>query len=120
MDDAFFIECIENETESSFFDFKRDIYDFSNLKSKEDFLIDIISFANCHLSGNKFIITGVKLHKDNSRSLNGIEETLIQDGAVYQSLVDDNIEPTIIVDFKIINYNNLKFGVFIIKTDNYD
>lgn len=120
MDDAFFIECIENETESSFFDFKRDIYDFSNLKSKEDFLIDIISFVNCHLSGNKFIITGVKLHKDNSRSLNGIEETLIQDGAVYQSLVDDNIEPTIIVDFKIINYNNLKFGVFIIKTDNYD
>ncbi len=35
MEDDFLIECIENEIESSNFDFKRDIYDFDIEKSKE-------------------------------------------------------------------------------------
>jgi len=53
----YLIDCIENEIESSRFDFKKDIYDFSIIESKQDFLTDIISFANSHIEGDKYIIT---------------------------------------------------------------
>lgn len=120
MEEDFLIECIENETENSYYDFKKDIYDFSVQKNKEDFLVDVISFANNHSKGNKYIITGVKLHDDNSRTLDGITESKIKDGADYQSLVNDNIEPNIIVDFKIVDYNGKKFGVLRVNDENND
>lgn len=120
MDDEFLIECMENETENSFFDFKKDIYDFSIPKCKDDFLTDVLSFANSHLTGDKYIITGIKLHEDNSRDFCGITESKIKDGSDYQSLINDNIEPTIIVDFKIIEYNKKKYGVFRINKENQD
>ncbi len=120
MDDEFLMECIENETENSFFDFKKDIYDFSILQNKEDFLTDIISFANGHSKGNKYIITGVKLHEDGSRSLEGITEGKQKDGADYQSLINDNVEPNIIIDFKLLEYNDKKYGIFRINSENED
>lgn len=120
MNDDYLIDCIENEIESGYFDFKKDIYDFTIQKCKEDFLTDIISFANSHSKGNKYIITGVKLHEDNSRDLIGITQDKIQDGADYQSLVNDNIEPNIIVDFKVLEYKNKKFGIFNINNKNID
>ncbi len=120
MEEAFLIECIENETENSYYDFKKDIYDFNIQKSKEDFLVDVISFANNHSKGNKYIITGVKLHEDNSRTLEGITESKIKDGADYQSLVNDNIEPNVIIDFKIVDYIGKKFGILRINEGNND
>lgn len=59
MEDDFLIECIENEIESSNFDFKRDIYDF-------------------------------------------------------------DIEPNIIIDFKVIDYDGNKFGIFKIGSESND
>ena len=120
MDDDFLIECIENEIESSNYDFKKDIYDFEIQESKEDFLTDVISFANSHANGSKYIITGVKLYKDKPRDIKGINEQKIKDGADYQSLVNDNIEPNIIIDFKTIDYKGSKFGIFKIDFTNND
>jgi len=120
MDDSFLIECMENEFENSYFDFKKDIYDFNNLKSKENFLVDVLSFANSHSKGDKYIITGIKLLKDNLRTFYGITESKIKDGADYQSLVNDNIEPNIIVDFKVVEYDGNKYGIFRINKDNVD
>ncbi|MBR4671970.1 MAG: putative DNA binding domain-containing protein [Bacilli bacterium] len=120
MDDDFLIEYIEHEVENGCIDFKKDIYDFDVPKCKEDFLVDVISFANSHINGDKYIITGIKLHKDNSRDFNGITESKIKDGADYQSIVNDNIEPNIVVDFKIIEYKNKKYGIFRIGKENQD
>ena len=120
MNDDFLIECIEYETENSTFDFKKEIYDFGLVKCKEDFLIDIVSFGNSHIEGDKYIITGVKLNKDGSRTLNGIDISKAQDGSVYQSIINDNIEPNIIIDFKILNYKDANFGIFCIKKENND
>lgn len=120
MNKEYLIECIENEIESSNFDFKKDIYDFTLPKNKQDFLIDILSFANSHFYGDKYIITGVKLYKDGHRDLEGITEAKIKDGADYQSMINDNIEPTIIIDFDIIDYKNNKYGIFCIRKDNND
>lgn len=120
MEDTYLIECIETETENSYFDFKSEIYDFDIPKNKEDFLTDILAFANGHSKGQKYIITGVKLHEDGNRTLNGITESKIKDGADYQSLINDNIEPNIIVDFKLVDYKNKKFGIFRINEENRD
>ena len=121
MDKDYLVECIKEEGESSFFDYKKDIYDFKNSKEKEEFIKDILCFANGYSVGDKYIITGVKLQKDNStRELCGITEDKIQDGAIYQNLIDDNIEPSIIIDFTIIKYDDKKFGIFKIGKENID
>lgn len=120
MNKEYLIDCIENEIESSCFDFKKDIYDFSIIESKQDFLTDIISFANSHIEGDKYIITGVKLYPDGNRELNGITEDKIKDGADYQTLVNDNIEPNIIVDFSIIEHSGNKYGIFKVGKENED
>ena len=120
MNKEYLIDCIENEIESSCFDFKKDIYDFSIIESKQDFLTDIISFANSHIEGDKYIITGVKLYPDGNRELNGITEDKIKDGADYQTLVNDNIEPNIIVDFSIIEHSGNKYGIFKVGKENKD
>lgn len=120
MNKEYLIECIENEIESSNFDFKKDIYDFTITQNKQDFLKDVLSFANSHSNGDKFIITGVKLYPDGHRDLVGITESKIKDGADYQSLINDNIEPSIIIDFDVIEYQDNKYGIFCIKQENDD
>lgn len=120
MNKEYLIECIEKEIESGNFDFKKDIYDFTNIHNKQDFLTDVLSFANSHSNGDKFIITGVKLYSDGHRDLEGITESKIKDGADYQSLINDNIEPSIIIDFDIIDYQDNKYGIFCIKQENDD
>ncbi len=121
MDKEYLIQCIEEEGESSFFDFKKDIYDFKNNKEKEEFIKDILCFANGHSTGDKYIITGVKLKKDNiTRDINGITESKIQDGSDYQNLIDDNVEPSLIIDFTIVEYDRKKIGVFKIGKENRD
>lgn len=120
MEREYLIDCIENEVESSCFDFKKDIYDFSIQESKQDFLTDVISFANSHAKGDKYIITGVKLYPEGNRDLNGITESKIKDGADYQTLINDNIEPNIIVDFSVEEYDGNKYGIFKINKENID
>ena len=120
MNKEYLIECIENEIESSNFDFKKDIYDFTNSKSKQDFLTDVLSFANSHSNGDKYIITGVKLYPDGHRDLEGITESKIKDGADYQGFINDNIEPNVIIDFEVIEYQDNKYGIFCIKQENDD
>jgi len=121
MNDSLIIDIVENEVENGFVDFKKQIYNFNLKKCKEDFLIDVMSFANSHIISNKYIIAGVDLKKNGTRDICGIDMSLVQDGAVYQNLVSDNIEPTINVDFKIIEYKpSCNVAIFIIGKDNVD
>lgn len=121
MDKDYLIQCIEDEGESSFFDFKTDIYDLKNAKEEAEFIKDVLCFANGHSIGDKYIITGVKLQKDNTtRDIKGITESKIKDGSDYQNLIDDNVEPSLIVDFAIVEYDGKKFGIFKIGKENRD
>ena len=124
MNDDIILEIIENEVESGFVDFKTELYNFKNKKCKQNFIIDIMSFANSHLAVDKYIVTGVELKKNGYRDICGVNETFIEDGANYQSLISDNIEPTINVDVKIIDYNRedkkVKIVVFKIGKENND
>lgn len=124
MNNDIILEIIENEVESGFVDFKKELYNFSNKKCKQDFIVDIMSFANSHLAVDKYIVAGVELMKNGNRDICGINEAYIEDGANYQSLISDNIEPTINVDFNIIDYDKedekLKIVVFKIGKENND
>lgn len=114
------INHIDYGIECDYLDFKSDIYDFQNQFVKEDFIVDVMSFANAHCKDDKYIITGVKLDKIGTKKLNGIDISKVQDGADYQSLITNNIEPTIIVDFNIVDYGGNQFGVFKIAKENRD
>ena len=56
MDNDFLIECIENEAENTYYDFKKDIYNFSEIKCKEDFLKKIMVAIAIFFIENKFIL----------------------------------------------------------------
>lgn len=120
MDKDLIKNYIESGIECEYLDFKSDIYDFKNQNQKENFITDIISFANAHSPIDKYIIIGVKLLRDGSRTYRCIDMEKVQDGADYQSLITNNIEPTITIDFDIIEHDNNKFGVFKISKDNRD
>ena len=77
-------------------------------------------FANGHFVGNKYIITGVKLYRDNTRDFRGITDDKIMDVADYQNFIDEHIEPSLIVDFLPLKYKELIFGVFKIGKENND
>ena len=112
LEDSSIIDYINNEIENEFIDFKLNIYDWSNAKSKGDFLNDIICLANSNAKGDKYIITGVKVKPDGERKIKGIETSEAKDSAIYQELVTENIEPSISIEFKIIGYDSKKFGIF--------
>lgn len=118
MNDEVIIDYIENEIENEFIDFKLKLYEWSNTKSKGDFLVDVISLANSNVKGDKYIITGVKVKPDGERIIKGIEKEQALDSATYQELVTENIEPSLSIDFKIVDYDNKHFGVFRIYGSN--
>ncbi|MGE5455813.1 MAG: RNA-binding domain-containing protein [Ignavibacteriales bacterium] len=111
---------IDSGRECDYLDFKIDIYDFSSQTSKEDFIVDVLSFANSHCLDDKYIIIGVGVCKDGHKKFKNIDLSKVQDGANYQSLITNNIEPTIIVDFELIDYSSTQFGVFRISKTNRD
>lgn len=112
LDDSTLINYINNEFENEFLDFKLNIYDWSIIECKEDFLVDVISLANSNAKGEKYIITGAKVKPDGERIIQGIDIKKVKDSAIYQELVTENVEPSISVEFKILNYNNNNFGIF--------
>lgn len=118
MDDAKLKEYINNEVENEFIDFKIIQYDWSNTECKGDFLVDVICMANSSVTGDKYIITGVKIKNDGERIIRGINPNTAVDSAEYQQLVTENIEPSVSVEFKILDYDGKKFGIFRIYACN--
>lgn len=112
LEDSIIIDYINNEIENEFIDFKLNIYDWSNAKSKGDFLNAVICLANSNAKGDKYIITGVKVKPDGERIIKGIGTSQAKDSAIYQELVTENIEPSISIEFKIIGYDSKKLGIF--------
>ena len=86
-------QLIEYESENSKLDFKMEQYQLGKNPKKNEFLKDMVAFAN-HLSDDdKFIIIGIK-------DLDGINKEVFEienpiDDANYQQFVLDNIEPKI-------------------------
>lgn len=111
MNEQLIINYIENEYENEFLDFKIKPYNWSEIKSKSDFLSDVISLANSATDKDRYIILGVKIKDDGERIIKGIDKKLLMDSSEYQQIVVENIEPDISIELKIISNNDLDFGI---------
>ena len=111
MNEQLIISYIENEYENEFLDFKIKPYSWNEIKSKSDFLSDVISLANSATDKDRYIILGVKIKDDGERIIKGIDKELLLDSSEYQQIVTENIEPAISIEIKIISYNDLDFGI---------
>ncbi|WP_339195955.1 ATP-binding protein [Solibacillus sp. FSL R5-0449] len=93
-------------------DFKSNFYpsnDFKNL------LKDVISFANSHSKGSKYIICGVK-EENGTKNLIGLESYVDQSN--IEQLVFENIEPLLNIKLHSVYYQEKKFHVLEIIPSN--
>jgi hypothetical protein len=89
--------------------------DFKVIQYKKEqypaFLKDIISMANSFTNDERYIIIGVKLNNDGSRSIIGIIDS-IEDEATYQQLINENIEPELNVEYVPFDIDGKQLMVF--------
>lgn len=104
---------IESELENTRLDFKREFYH----KEKYNELIkDVMAMANAHVEDTKYIIFGVKLLEDGSRSFHSVQN--IPDQANIEQLIHNNIEPTIELSFYPHKFKNHQLAILEIQGFN--
>ncbi|OAS13955.1 helix-turn-helix domain-containing protein [Paenibacillus oryzisoli] len=101
------IDMIITENESTYLDFKRDVY---TKEKKNDFLKDVIAMANSHLSDDKYIIFGIKDKPGEEKDIIGIDK--LDDVATFEEIIKEHIEPDIEIDYSIHEFSGKKVGVF--------
>ncbi len=102
---------IENESEYSHLDFKKEQYPLEkNAPKKPEFLKDIMAFANFISKEDKYIIIGVEEVGGVADSFSPIEN--LNDQASYQQYVNEYIEPEINFEYAEIIHNGHKLAYF--------
>lgn len=109
------IKLIEDGIENDHVDFKAKDY---NKNNKVDFIKDINAMANSNYDGDKYIIVGIKDHKEKEREIIGIE--LNKESAEFEQLIHENIEPTIKVEYRTFIYDDKLIGYYKILKENKD
>src|SRR5690606_615567 len=100
---------IENESENSHLDFKREQYTIEKGNPKQsDFLKDISAMANIPSERDKFIIIGVA-EKD-GKVANFMDVNNLIDQANYQTYLNEYIEPEINFEYKPFSYEGHKLA----------
>lgn len=99
---------IEFENENSGIDFKTIQYE---KKKHADLLKDIIAMANADVEGERLIIIGIKHKPNGNREIRPIEDGKFIDSAIYQQLVQENIEPDLKIDYAPHFYKNDLLGL---------
>lgn len=110
-------ENLLNNPESSILDFKRELYDFSNVDSTAKFIKDVISFSNTIRSTSAYIIFGIK-------ELNGVLDLIGLDSgiddSILQNKIKDSVFPRPIFSYSPIIYREKLFGLIEIPIHKYD
>jgi hypothetical protein len=112
-----FASLLQYEPECVFLDFKgaeykKDFVSKGKKQSHEDFIKDVMSMANSHYTGDRYIVIGV-LFQNEVRYLEGIEN--MSDSATYQQIINANIEPDIDLSYEPYLFEGKTFGIFIIS-----
>ena len=89
-------ELIEYESENTSLDFKAEEYG----KNSFELIKDVMSMANSHTNGKRYIIVGVKDNPNEDREIIGLKT--ISDQAILENIIQENIEP--IIHFKYYKY----------------
>ncbi len=102
-------DLIRYENENTCLDFKAVQY----LKPNYEALIkDIMAMANANISGDRYIIIGVKHRPDGSREFLSIGEQDFVDQATYQQLLRENVEPEVHFEYSPYRIDEHLLGVF--------
>ncbi len=106
-------DIIEYENENTNIDFKAVEYNKGDYAS---LLKDIMSMANAATSDTKYIIVGVKNRPGENNEVLGLDD--VSDQAVFENVIQENIEPTINFKYYTHLYFNAKLGIFEITAND--
>ena len=108
-----FDDLIEYENENTRLDFKTKQYkkNKSGSDNFEDLIKDIMSMANANIESARYIIIGVKHKPSSERKIIGIQNEEFIDSATYEQIINENIEPSIKVEYGAYKYKNKLLGI---------
>ncbi len=106
-------DIIDFENENTNLDFKAVEYNKDNYVS---LLKDVMSMANSISTDTKYIIGGVKNRPGEDNEILGLDD--VSDQAIFENVIQENIEPTINFKYYAYFYNNAKLGIFEITANN--
>lgn len=109
-------ELIKIGLEGERVDFKEEIY---HKKDKKSLLKDILSIANSHANGDKYIIFGIKDNPKNEEDIVGIPDGQSNDSNIYDQLINSNIEPHLEIEKFNMSMNNKNIEIIHIKHINF-
>ncbi|MCQ9634120.1 ATP-binding protein [Chryseobacterium sp. WG23] len=105
------INKIENESEYSHLDFKKEQYPIEKQAPKKpEFLKDMIAFANVISPDDKYIIIGVEESNGMAADFSSIDK--LNDQASYQQYINEYIEPEINFEYCELMLNEHKLAYF--------
>jgi len=102
-------ELIEFHNECDFLNFKQEEYNESN---KPNVIKDVLSFANSHAIGDRYIIIGVKKNNGEISTFN-IHSKM--DSAHLQQYILSNITPELNIDYEPYNYQGKNLMILTVK-----
>lgn len=97
---------IEESEENENVDFKAKMYQ----KPYDEFIKDVVSFANAAGNEPKYIIIGIKDVPGRSRDVLGICDADVIDPSILQNMVREKIEPHLIFSFTTMEYKGKTIG----------
>lgn len=110
------ISLIEDESENTHLDFKRDQYPIEKgSPKKSEFLKDMCAFANVQSARDKYIIIGVT-GMSSDKEFFPIEQLI--DQSKYQQYLNEYIEPEIKFEYREISYKGYRLAFFRLFNNN--
>lgn len=109
-------QILQYQSESDIIDFKREQYPIKSHTKKHEILKDISAMANHPLNDDKYIIIGVI--EKNGVASDFLDIEALIDEAKYQQFVNNNIEPGIKFEYKMIKFENHRLAYFRIFKNN--
>lgn len=103
------LDIILHEAESTAVDFKATAY---KPAANPEFIKDVLAMANANVSGDRYLIVGVKHYPDNTRDILGVPPEDQLDDAGYHKAILDNIEPEIPFTYSYEEVEGKQVGVF--------
>lgn len=115
IDYNYLVDLIDNGYECEYLDYKSIQY---NKEKHIDLIKDIMSMANSHFDGDKYIVIGIKAKSNGEKDIIGIPSEEFVDASIYQQIINQNIEPEIRFDYYPVEYNEKTLGIFEIHKSN--
>src|SRR5690606_1065196 len=111
------INLIENESENTKLDFKKEQYPIEKGNGKKgEFLKDMCAFANLSSNEDKFIIVGIEEKNGVAVGFKPIDK--LHDQASYQQFLNQYIDPEINFEYKEIIHKDNRLAFFRLFNNN--